>query len=237
MNKLKHDWLTDGMIDYEYKKYILLAYLKDIRKHFNQAELYPFLSDLLFHFKNLQKVKSNKEIIYESFPKSISKADFKKLQFTYKKMIHDGEVMKEIEDIISFALPRLKEGIEEGKELYEFVEDNIEFSPIGLTPIYTNEGYLLINQDTAKDVGIYRYQLTVFESSNENYRGISTEFLGIEMKSLSKSYQAMKLDLVKKYTYLPNPATYLIVSKLSFPVIQTLLPVAKRLLVRHLSAA
>ncbi|MBV6642098.1 MAG: hypothetical protein KI791_15375 [Cyclobacteriaceae bacterium] len=237
MNELKHDWLTDGIIDYEFKKYILLAYLKTIKEKFDQTELYPFLSDLVFHYKNLLQVKANKELIYESFPKSITKADFRKLKFSYKKLVYDGEVMGEIEDIISFAIPKMEQRIKEGKELYEFVEDNLELSPIGLIPIYKEEGYLLLNQDAASDVKIFRYQLKMFEKADESYRAISTEYLGQEMHSISRTFESIKLDLVKKYTYLPNPATYLVVSKLSFPIPQTVLPIAKRLLVRHLSVA
>lgn len=237
MNELKHDWLTDGIIDYEFKKYILMAYLKTIREKFDQTELYPFLSDLVFHYRNLLKVKSNKEIIYESFPKSITKADFKKLKFMYKKLVYDGEVMNEIEEIISFAIPKMEQRIREGKELYEFVEHNLELSSVGVIPIYKEEGYLLINQDKDSDVNIFRYHITMFERADENYRGITTEYLGQEMRSISKTYESMKLDLIRRYSQLPNPATYLVVSKLNFPVPQTLLPIAKRLLVRHISAA
>ncbi|XOV90834.1 MAG: hypothetical protein ACFHWX_11555 [Bacteroidota bacterium] len=237
MNELKHDWLTDGIIDYEFKKYILLAYLKTIREKFDQTELYPFLSDLVFHYKNLLQVKANKELIYESFPKTITRADFKKLKFSYKKLVYDGEVMGEIEDIISFAIPKMEQRIDEGKELYEFVERNLEFTPIGLIPIYKEEGYLMINQDATSDVNIFRYQVKMFEKADENYRAISTEYIGQEMYSISRTFESIKLGLVKKYTFMPNPATYLVVSKLNFPVSQTVLPIAKRLLVRHLSAA
>lgn len=232
MAQLQHDWLTDGMIDYEYKKYVLLAYLKDIRKRFNLTELYPFLSDLVFHYRNLQKIKSSKEVIHESFPKSISKADFKKLNFTYNRMIKDDDLMKEIEDIIAFAIPQMEHTLREGKELYEFVEENLEIAPVGLTPIYTKEGYVLINQDAAREVSIFRYQLSVFESANETFRGISTTHINNDFRDLSRSFEQIKLDLIRQYTELPNPATYLIVSKLKFPLPQTLLPVAKRLLVR-----
>ena len=60
MDSLKHDWLTEGLIDYEYKKYVLLAYLKDVSRRFNQSELYPFMSDLVFHYRNLIKVRESK---------------------------------------------------------------------------------------------------------------------------------------------------------------------------------
>lgn len=235
MENLKRGWLTDGLIDYEYKKYVLLAYLKDIKKHFNMTELYPFMSDLIFHYRNLIKVKESKELMYDSFPESLSKADFGKLQLTYDKIIKDDDVMKELEDIIAFALPNLKSTLEEGKELFEFVEEQIELAPVGVSPIYSDEGYLFLNQNAKQEISIYRYQVTFFEHAEEKYRSMSTQFIMNEMKGLSKTYENIKIALTKKFTELPNPATYLAVSKLNFPLAETLLPVAKRMLVRKLT--
>lgn len=235
METLKHDWLTEGLIDYEYKKYILLAYLKDIRRRFNRSELYPFMSDLVFHYQNLIKVRDNKQLLYENFPKSLSRADFKKLKLTYDKLIKDDEVMGVIEGLIGFALPKLEGVLEEGKELYEFVESNIELSPVGVAPLYAQEGYLLLNQDNSPDVSIYRYQMTLFERSDEKFRSLSTDFLGNDTRSISRTFESIKLNLVRTFTDLPNPATYLAISKLTFPVQETVLPIAKRMLVREIS--
>jgi hypothetical protein len=45
------------------------------------------------------------------------------------------------------------------------------------------------------------------------------------------------LELVKKYPQLPNPATYLVDIKQDIPFHETAMPVAKRLLVKHISTA
>ncbi len=235
MDQLKHDWLTEGLIDYEYKKYILLAYLKDVKKRFNQSELYPFMADLVFHYRNLVKVKESKEMMYEHFPESLSRADFEKLQLTYKKIINDDEVMEQIEEILKFALPKMKETLEEGKELFEFVEENIVMEPVGVSPIYEDEGYLFINQDSSIDVAVYRYQLTFFEHAEEKFRSMATTFVKNEIKKINRTYENLKLDLAKQFKELPNPATYMVETKLKFPLEQTVLPVAKRMLVRKIS--
>jgi hypothetical protein len=235
MDTLKHDWLTEGLMDYEYKKFIVLAYLKDVRSRFNKSELYPFMSDLVFHYRNLVKVKESKQLLFEYFPKSLSRADFIKLKLSYDKLVKDDEVMQVIEDIITFALPKMEHALEEGKELFEFVEEHIEISPVGLSPLYAQEGYLMINQDYSQEISIYRYQMTLFEHANEHYRSVSTHFVGNEFKGLSKSYENIKLALARNFTDLPNPATYLAVSKLKFPLNETILPVAKRMLVREIS--
>ncbi len=235
MDRLKHDWLTEGLIDYEYKKYVLLAYLKDIGRRFNRSELYPFMSDLIFHYRNLIKVRESKKIMFESFPESLTEADFNKLKLTYSKVVDDDEVMGQIEEIIAFAIPKMKGMLEEGKELFEFVEENIELEPVGVSPIYSDEGYLFINQQSSTDVSIFRYQMTFFEHSEEKFRSMTTQFLMNEIHGVSKTYENIKIQLTKQFSELPNPATYLAFSKLTLPLNETVLPVAKRMLIQRLA--
>jgi hypothetical protein len=56
-------------------------------------------------------------------------------------------------------------------------------------------------------------------------------------KSISTTYEQVRLMLVHKNKDLVNPATYLINSRHTFPLEETMLPIAKRLLVRHVNVA
>src|ERR1044072_5451873 len=103
MEKLPKDWLTQGLVDFEYKKYVLLAYLNTVKNSFNRVELYPFLADLVFHYRNLMAVKENKALIREAFPKEISLEEFHKLELSYRQLIEDDAVMSELQSIIEFA--------------------------------------------------------------------------------------------------------------------------------------
>lgn len=236
MSALKVNWLTDGLVDFEYKKYILLAYLKDVRENFGKNELYPHLSDLLFHYRNLISVKENKQLIYDNFPSTITRADFKKLKLNYEKIVEDDHIMREIEDILAFSIPQFKSMLNEGKDIYEFVEQNVNIAPIGLSPLYVNEGYLFIDEEYKKDMQIYRYQITVFESSDETYRGVHTVYIDTTKKSLGRSFETLKLELIRNNKQLPNPATYVVNTRMQFPFQATLLPIAKRLLVKYINA-
>jgi hypothetical protein len=237
MDKLPNDWLTQGLIDFEYKKYVLLAYLQNVKKSFNQVQLYPFLGDLVFHYRNLIAVKENQKLIRESFPKEISVEDFQKLELTYRKLIEDDSVMAELESIIEFAIPQIKDSLNEGSVIYEYVESNCEISPVGVTPLYANEGYLFVTQPPEKETNVYRYQVSIFNDSQEQLRSLNTQFVDRVEKSLLNTYERIKLDLIRRYQDLPNPATYLILSRMKFPLTETLMPVAKRLFVKHISKA
>ncbi|MCR9067078.1 MAG: hypothetical protein NXI00_24145, partial [Cytophagales bacterium] len=83
----------------------------------------------------------------------------------------------------------------------------------------------------------YQYKSSVFESAEEKYRGINLRFVTKDFIDFSRSFERVKLELAKGNSELPNPATFSLVTKLAFPEQPTVLPVAKRLLMRHLSAA
>lgn len=237
MERLSKDWLTQGLIDFEYKKYVLMAYLQTVKNSFGKVELYPFLADLVFHYRNLQALKENKALIRESFPKEISLEEFKKLEISYREMIADDAVMNELESIINFALPLIKDSLQKGSVIYEYVESKCEISPIGVTPLYAKEGYLFVTQPPEKETTIYRYQMSIFEASQEQLRSLNTEFIERVEKNMVMTYERLKLDLIKKFKDLPNPAAYLILARMKFPFSETLMPVAKRLFVKHISQA
>jgi hypothetical protein len=237
MDRLKDNWLTDGLIDFEYKKYQLLAYFKNVKDSFQRVELYPFLSDLVFHYRNLIALRENQTLIRESFPKELSPEGLKNLELNYKSIVEDDLIMQELESIMEYALPQFKLSLDEGSFIYEYVESKCEISPVGLTSLYANEGYLFVTQPPEKETKIYRYQATIFEQSTELMRGIHTHYLQTAERSLSNTYENLKLNLIRQYAELPNPAVYLVLSKLKFPFDQTLMPVAKRLLVKQISKA
>jgi hypothetical protein len=237
MDQLSKDWLTQGLIDFEYKKYVLLAYLKTVKNSFGKVQLYPFLGDLVFHYRNLMAVRDNKALIRESFPKEISIEEFKKLELSYRQMVEDDAVMEELESIIDFAIPKIQDSLQEGSVIYELVESHCEISPVGVTPLYAKEGYLFVTQPPEQETNVYRYQISFFEQSHEQLRSLNTMFIDRVARNTANTYENIKLDLVRKFRDMPNPATYLILSRLKFPFTETLMPVAKRLFVKHISKA
>ena len=136
MKTLSQTWFADGYIDFELKKYTLLAYLQEINKYFSQNKLYPQLADVVCHYNNLIAFKENKKILQEQFPKKFTGIQIQKLQLLYEAMIEDDELMKELEDIINYSVHEIKNTIENGTEIYEFVEHKIHIQPVGIVPLH-----------------------------------------------------------------------------------------------------
>jgi hypothetical protein len=233
--RLQDNWLTEGLIDFEYKKYQLLAYLTVVREAFSRVQLYPQLADVVFHYRNLMALRSNKSLIVENFPKELSLDKLQQLEVSYRKIIEDDAVMQEIEAIMEFAIPQLKERLEEGSSIYDFVESKCELTSIGVVPLYSREGYVFMTQPPEQETSIYRYQVTVFHNSTEPMRGLQTQFVCTTAFSLANSYENIKMALVRKYADMPNPAVFLVLARMKLPLQQTLVPVAKRLLIKYLS--
>jgi hypothetical protein len=237
MKTLSETWFADGYIDFELKKYTLLAYLQEINKYFNQNKLYPQLADIIFHYNNLSAFRENKKFLQEQFPKKLTGIQLEKLQGLYEQMIEDDELMKELEEIINYSATKLKKAISSGTEIYEFVENKLTIFPVGLIPLEINEGYFFLSEGNFNHTRVYQYRLSFFEKHDEQYRSIRTEYVDSWQRSITNSYENIKSELIKIKNEFPNPAVYSIETELKFPVDETLLPIAKRSLVRYISKA
>jgi hypothetical protein len=231
---LSETWFIEGYIDFELQKYRLLAYLKDVKNCFNETKLYPQLSDIVFHYNNLVAFRDNKKILQDHFPKKLDAVNRQKLELVYEHMLADNEVMQELEHIIQYALGEMKGAISEGADIYEFVEKKLQIEPVGIIPLYKNEGYIFIRYGSYAEVRIYNYTITLFEHKDARYKGIKMEYLDTRVKNLANSYEQIKLDIIRTFRALPNPAVYKVEFPLSIPFNETLLPVAKRVLVKHI---
>lgn len=225
----------EGLADVEYKKYVLLAYLKRVRDSFADRKLYPPLADLLFHYRNLVEIRQHKQLLYEQFPRQISRVDFEQLKVTYEHIAEDDEMMQQIEELLVFAMPRMGSMLEEGQEMYDWIEQQVELSPVGISPLQLMEGYLFVSEYNQGTIHVYQYALTVFQRADERWRGLHLVHLTDEQLSLANTCEHIKLKLVRQHRHLPNPATFLATAKVACPYQETLLPITKRTLVKHLS--
>jgi hypothetical protein len=235
MKTLSETWFTEGYIDFELKRYTLLAYLQEVNKYFNEHKLYPQLADLIFHYNNIVSFRENKKYLQEQFPKTLTDINLKQLEVLYEKMIDDDELMEELENIINFSATKMKSAITNGTEIYEMVEGSLQIQPVGLIPLETNEGYMFLQNSSQRQTFVYYYRITMFEKHDQKYRGIKTTYVESWQKNLVNTFGNIKSELIRQRKDLPNPAVYSIESVLNYPIEETLLPIAKRSLVRYIS--
>lgn len=249
---LHSNWITEKHIDFEYQSYLLLAYLDTVEKSFTASKLYPYLPDLIGHQKNLLHLRNEKHQLAAKFPKELTKIDLNELKLKYKSMLRDDEKMNEINSILEYALPKIEHYIDEGNSIYSFVKEKINIYPVGVVPVYAKEGYIILSPfcKGIKKANIFQYCFSLFVSetaietihalslpSGENYKqlfcNIQTRYITTTTLSAANTFENIKTRLIRENPELPNPATFAVESELSFPVNETLLPVAKKLLVKY----
>jgi hypothetical protein len=231
---LSETWFMDGYIDFELQRYKLLAYLQEVGKHFTATKLYPQLSDIIFHYSNLLNFQKNKQVLQSSFPKELNHINMEKLKLVYNEMLQDNEMMAELERIITYAINKMKYTLSTGAEIYERIEQQLCIEPVGIMPLYKNEGYLMLRYAQQNNVSVYYYSISLFEHQDAKYKGIKMEYIDNWTKNISITYEHIKTDIIRTIRTLPNPAVYFIESPLQIPLNETLLPIAKRTLVRYI---
>jgi len=229
---LSETWFMDGYIDFELQKYRLLSYLQEINKQFTETKLYPQLSDIIFHYNNLLAFRENKKLLQDQFPKKLEQVNLTKLELVYEKMLADEELMEELERITLYAIDQMKGTINNGAEIYEFVEKQLRIEPVGIMPLYNKEGYMLLRYGQYAEIRAYAYTISLFEHQAERYKGIRVQYIDSWNKSVANTFEHVKLDIIRSIRTLPNPAVYSVESSLKIPLDETLLPIAKRMLVR-----
>ncbi len=232
--KLEADWFLTGRLDPEYKKYVLLAYLKQTEEAFSQNELYPHLSELVFHYRNLKQFLDRKQDVHEQFPEELVKVDMKRLQLQYRKVIQDDALMEKLEAIVKTSVSTIEPYLEEGKAIFDFIEQQLALKQVGLMTVSPYYGYLFIQNGSKGDTAVFYYQLTDFTDRQQRFKGLRTRYLTAFKRKLSNTYEGIKKDLLHTYERWTNPASYAVESAYTFPLESTLLPISKRLLLRHL---
>lgn len=227
MSKLNKNWLTESHIDFELKKYTLLAYLQDVQFEYKSNRIYPWLSELIEHYKNLTSIKENTGKLKDSMAKDVSAFDLNELKLKYDEAFIDDEMFETLNEIIDFSLPLFAQNIKDGKTIYDFVEDHLNLEAVGISPINTNEGYLLL-QSEKENIHAYQYAISFFDLKDEKHRSLTTSHIQDYTFNLTTSFQKVKSDLISNNKELPNPAVYALKCDLSIPLQETFLPIAKR---------
>jgi hypothetical protein len=236
MASLGKNWITEKLVDFEYKKYILLAYLKEVSCQFEANRLYPHLAELIDHYKQLVSLRDMKNNLAENFPQRMQQVDFENFKIKYEKMVEDDVLMSEIESIVSYSIPQFERYLSEGKKIYDFIEEHLHIYPVGVMPLRPEHGYMFLKDGKDAGTRVYEYQITIFEHPDTRYRGIHTQYVKTYSRSFTNTFESIKTDLIRENRNIPNPAAFAVESELEIPLEETFLPIAKRMLVKHVAS-
>lgn len=215
-----------GVRDEEWSRYRILGGLQEVRRAFAGNRVYPHLADLIHLRAALQRLAEASEPLRPRGP--LTGLDLEEGALRYDE---PEAAAPPFEVLVAWAMPRIEEAIEEGRAIYDFVDERTAVEAVGIVPGYQREGYLLVPDGAA--LRVIRYGVSLFTRHDERFRSLRTASL--DAAPADAPPHELKRLLTARHPDLPNPATYRVATDLDFPVDETMLPVAKRKLLQYLA--
>lgn len=235
MAELRLNHFLTAIHDFERAQYTVMEGLTKARRAFSKNIVYPYLSSLVNLYDSLQQIVSGMDIVEKGLPRRLEDIDLNSYTLKYDYQSLDGDQLAVVKELVSWTMPLLQDAIEEGRTIFEFVEENLSIGEVGLIPAYVEEGYLLIPNLKEKTLHILKYDVSLFTDAKERYRSLRTAHVKtIPSRIIKRSPHSIKLELIEENRALPNPATYMCDTEIAFPYEETVLPIAKRKLMRYL---
>ena len=223
--------------DPEAAEYRLRAELQAARRAFRTSRIYPHLAELVRLRRALRAVLDHADGL-RARPGRVTGVDWEKEEVTFAPSEWPADRAAHVEDLARWALPHVEDAIGEGQAVYDFVEATTRVSAVGIVPAYVDEGYLLVPQAAAGGAAFaaLRYACGILTAPDARYRSLRTAVVALP-DGLAADPVAWKHALAAAHTDLPNPATYLLDAEIGFPIRETVMPVAKRKLLRLITAS
>ncbi len=235
MAELRLNHFLSAVHDFESAQYNVLGRLQKARNAFSKNIVYPYLSSLVKLYDSLLQIVRGMDSVEKGLPRRLEEIDLNALTLKYDYPSLDGDQLAVVKELVNWSLPFIQEAIEEGRTIFEFVEDHLYIGEVGLIPSYVEEGYLLIPNLEENTLHILKYDVSLFTDAKERYRSLRTaQVKTIPQQRIQRSPHSIKLELIEENRELPNPATYMCDMEIAFPYEETVLPIAKRKLMRYL---
>jgi hypothetical protein len=214
--------------DEEAARYRILAGLQDAHQAFARTRVYPHLGDLIRLRRALTAFLEGVDQFRDARPGRVTGVDWE--AGTLLRDPEDEDPPLLAEGLARWALPLLTDVLDEGRTVFEFVDEHAALAAVGLLPPYQREGYLLV-ADGEGGLLALRYAVSVLTDESGRYRSLRTTPVAADLPPLAPPL-AWKAALTAAFPDLPAPATFRLDTDVPFPVEETVLPVAKRKLLR-----
>jgi hypothetical protein len=150
--------------------------------------------------------------------------------------VTDSSDDKEIFELISWAMGHVQAAMEEGIAVYEFVHDNIKIEPAIPIRSKKNEGYFIIPDYHNSLLRIFEYSSPKFSMKKKSSKSLKTKLLiQISLNEVESSVVSSGLKLIERYGQMKDVPVYICETILDLPFKETVLPIAKSVLLGKLN--
>ena len=220
------DWMFEKPIDREHKEYKLLSYFQKMGEKLDKMELYPGFIELSLHLATVQTLLKDKKLLYTT--KRFLSVDDELLVKDLKikdvpEMSHDE--YEEFIKILTYTTPRMFEYFGIAKSVWELVFDSINLKvKKNIKNIVSPKGYFYYLEKEKKPAakGSPENVVLVNEIYSDNKNDLTIPKI-INIFSQWNTENKSKFPVVE------------MVSRGSFPINETLLPLFKRKMISYVN--
>ena len=185
----------------------------------------PALTDLIRKHKELGQLQA--ELVAGKERGEAVGLDLKRLRVLRQAAGDHVGLDDYLDNLIQRALPHLSLAIE-GKTLYDLIENQLRFTPVGIQPLRMEEGYLIltIGQSKGRSLRAYRFHKSRILRGGEAYLQLQLECVEERKASRYEPAESIKWSLIGRHRVClgPRPSTLMWIGR--FPY-STLLPIAE----------
>ena len=232
---LDHDWIFQEPIDFEHKKYILLAYLKKMDDFLSQNKIYPAFIEVSLQLASLQTlIKEN--IILSTNKKFISFDDevlLKELIAQPAPKLNEQD-KDEVDKIIKFSAKKFYEYFSLFKAYWQMVYESISFSIKRNKKLFDNKcGFVIYGEKTENQIHVWEYTLSDIEPIGDE-QNIKVDLIYNGNKKDLTLNQIIENFSTISDSHRKKAPVYEFKTDKEYPINETLLPLFKRKLVGHI---
>lgn len=201
--------------DPERSRYLLLNKFKFCQKELNETRLYPTYQMLINLYSQLTDIMSNHNRIFnKEYTDAITEQESEE-----KHMLINNEIEKSFE-LMHWSFAHLNRLLENGKAIYDFVDESITIESIGIYSKYNTDGYFILPDNRERVLRILKY-------SRNLYKILKTkEVANRRMTLITIPNTVLKNEMISDDII--NQTIYMLDTELNFSYSHTILPVAKR---------
>ncbi len=216
MKRLHDTWFIEGDLDFERNKYILLGYLQHTQSAFRKSELYPHVNDLVKQLRLYKAIIKQKNELVDSAENERLKLD-----------LINGAWNDYLNFFVEYASPRVRESLVEGKQRRSKLLSKITLDPVGIEPLYKQEGYVFLSRIPQKQYSVYRFKISKVLVGVAPQNKIHLSFVKKARYTFSDTFERQKVQLAKQFKELPNPLVYYCSIPLKLPLLSAVVPLLK----------
>ena len=135
--------------DSQSARHRIFAGLNIYRHELNHNRLFPAFSELVELNTGLCTLLEQHEEFIRDLPRDIESLDWENRIITYKKPSWQCTELQRVLELAEWSLPFIDHLLNEGKEIFDFVEEHPSLEEVGIAPLYRDEGFCFVPEQRA----------------------------------------------------------------------------------------